>query len=97
MKLPIVMFSKIVLASLVIGITSVNAFTVPVTRSPAPEPESVSPLLFSTIPFHDPTSVSFNSLAAVEQGPRTPKHALGQAGRGRHELSHRRTPLGVRW
>jgi len=44
--LPIIMFSKIVLTSLVIGALSVNALVGPVARSPASEPECESPRLF---------------------------------------------------
>jgi len=71
------MFSKIVLTSLIIGVISVNALTIPVARSPAPELECESPLLFSTVPYHDLTSVSFNSFVAMEQGPHTPPRARG--------------------
>jgi len=68
--LPITMFCKTVLISLAIGAISVNALAVPVAREPAPEPECESPRLFSTVPYHDLTSVSFNSPAAMDQGPR---------------------------
>jgi len=55
------MFLKAALAFLAVGVLSVNALTVPVARSPAPEPECEFPQLFSIAPYHDLTLVSFNS------------------------------------
>ena len=50
------MFPKAVLTTLFIGALSVNALTVPVARSPAPEPECEFPRSFSTTSYHDLTS-----------------------------------------
>ena len=41
--LSIIMFSKTILTSLVVGAISVNALTIPVAREPAPESECESP------------------------------------------------------
>ena len=55
------MFPNAALAFLVLGALSVNAFSVPVARSPIPEPECGSPQSFSIISYHDLTLVSLNS------------------------------------
>ena len=55
------MFSKAALTFLVVGALSVNALTVPLARSPAPEPDCELPWLFSITPYHDLTLVSFDS------------------------------------
>ena len=59
-------------SSLIIGAISVNALAIPVARSPAPELEREPPRLFSTVSYHDLTSVLFNSFATMEQGTRDP-------------------------
>jgi len=58
---------KILLTSLLIGATSVNALVV--ARSPFPEPECESHRLFSTISSHGSTLVPFNS--PTTRGPRS--------------------------
>ena len=50
------MFPKAVLTALFIGALSVNALTVPVARSPAPEPECEFSRSFSITSYHDLTS-----------------------------------------
>jgi len=55
------MFSKATLTFLVIGVLSVNALTIPVARSPAPEPECKFPRSFSITSYHDLTLFFFNS------------------------------------
>ena len=49
------MFFRAALAFLAIGALSVNAFTVPVARSPVPEPECEFPRSFSITSYHDLT------------------------------------------
>jgi len=79
--LPIIMFSKIVLTALLIGAFSVNALTVPVARSPVPEPECESRRLFSAISNHGLTFVPFNS--PTTRGPGPPQSLLGPQPRPR--------------
>ena len=52
------MFPKVAFAFLVIGVLSVGALTIPVARSPAPEPECESPWSFSITSYHDLTLLS---------------------------------------
>jgi len=52
------MFSKAALTFLVVGALSVNALTIPVARSPAPEPECEFPQSFPITSYHDLTSPS---------------------------------------
>ena len=51
------MFLKTALTFLVVGVFSVNALTVPVPRSPAPEPEGEFTRSLSTISYHGLTFV----------------------------------------
>ena len=55
------MFLKSALTFFVLAALSVNALTVPVARSPGPEPESEFPPTFSIISYHDLTWFPFNS------------------------------------
>ena len=52
-----IMFLKTALTFLVVGVFSVNALTVPVPRSPAPEPEGEFTRSLSTISYHGLTFV----------------------------------------
>jgi len=58
------MFLKTVLTFLAVGALFVNAMTVPVARSPAPEPECELPQLFPITSYHDLTLISFNDSRA---------------------------------
>ena len=55
------MFIKAALAFLAIGALSANALTVPVARSPAPEPDCESPRSFSITSYHDLTLDPFTA------------------------------------
>ena len=55
------MFPKAAFTFLAIGALSVNALTIPVARSPAPEPEREFPRSFLITSYHDLTLPSFNS------------------------------------
>ena len=55
------MFLKAALTFLAIGALSVNALSIPVARSPAPEPDCEFPRSFSITSYHDLTLVSFSS------------------------------------
>lgn len=55
------MLPKAALTFLVVGVLSVSALTVPVARSPGPEPECEPPLRLSTITYHGLTFTPFNS------------------------------------
>jgi len=61
------MFPKAALTLLAVGTLSVNALSVPVARSPAPEPECKLPRLFSTISHHTLTFTSSDS--RTSRGP----------------------------
>ena len=56
----IVMFLSTALTFLAVGALSANALTVPVARSPAPEPECEFPRSSSITSYHDLTFVSFS-------------------------------------
>ena len=58
--LPIIMFLKVIFTFLAVGALSVSALTIPVARSPAPEPDCEFPRWSLTAPCHDLTSGIFN-------------------------------------
>jgi len=55
------MFLKAVLTFLAVGALSVNASSVPVAQSPAPEPQCEFRRSFSITTYYDLTLASFNS------------------------------------
>ena len=63
------MFLKATLTFLAVGALSVNALTVPVARSPAPEPECELTRSFTVISYNDLTLISFNSPGTRSQDP----------------------------
>ena len=62
------MFPKAILTLLIVGVLSVNAVTVPVARSPAPEPECEFLRSFPIIYSRNLTLVPFNSPRTRGQG-----------------------------
>ena len=72
------MFSKLTLISLVFCALSVNALTIPVARSPSPEPQGGFPRSFSMISYHDLIFVSFTPGGGGSYG----SVAIGSSGGG---------------